>query len=97
LRGSSQGLVALRDFNPAFVGSDHAKSVDGLLWFCEQTSKRGEIGSEVIGSNTRGAATRAGAVFGRLIEHLSSPGGGPDQYEEEQSGKHIARVYIFEA
>ena len=28
---------------------------------------------------------------------FSSPGGDPDQYEEEQSGKHIAGAYIFEA
>ena len=32
-----------------------------------------------------------------LSTHLPSPGGDPDQYEEEQSGKHIAGVYIFEA
>ena len=39
----------------------------------------------------------AGAVSLALSAHLSSPGGDPDQYEEEQSGKHIAGVYIFEA
>jgi hypothetical protein len=34
---------------------------------------------------------------GLFSTHLPSPGGDPDQYEEEQSGKHIAGVYIFEA
>ena len=32
-----------------------------------------------------------------LSTHLPSPGGDRDQYEEEQSGKHIAGVYVFEA
>jgi hypothetical protein len=51
-----------------------------------------------------GAVTPRGAVLGdagtvslALSTHLPSPGGDPDQYEEEQSGKHIAGVYIFEA
>ena len=39
----------------------------------------------------------AGTVSLALSTHLPSPGGDPDQYEEEQSGKHIAGVYIFEA
>src|SRR5271166_2368330 len=38
----------------------------------------------------------AHARYGSSV-HLPSPGGDPDQYEEEQSGKHIAGVYIFEA
>ena len=68
--------------------------------------RAGEIASErgVIGSNARGAVTPRGAVLGdagtvslALSTHLPSPGGDPDQYEEEQSGKHIAGVYIFEA
>jgi hypothetical protein len=69
-------------------------------------ARAGEIASErgVIGSNARGAVTPRGAVLGdagtvslALSTHLPSPGGDPDQYEEEQSGKHIAGVYIFEA
>ena len=68
--------------------------------------RAGEIASErgVIGSNASGAVTPRGAVLGdagtvslALSTHLPSPGGDPDQYEEEQSGKHIAGVYIFEA
>ena len=68
--------------------------------------RAGEIASEkgVIGSNARGAVTPRRAVLGdagtvslALSTHLPSPGGDPDQYEEEQSGKHIAGVYIFEA
>ena len=68
--------------------------------------RAGEIASErgVIGSNARGAVTPRGAVLGDAgtgslaqSTHLPSPGGDPDHYEEEQSGKHIAGVYIFEA
>ena len=69
-------------------------------------ARAGEIASErgVIRSNARGAVTPRGAVLGdagtvslALSTHLPSPGGDPDQYKEEQSGKHIAGVYIFEA
>jgi hypothetical protein len=76
------------------IPTDNRPSSRSFLFFDRTQSVFGEDlrirhGQAVLGD--------AGAVSLALSAHLSSPGGDPDQYEEEQSGKHIAGVYIFEA
>jgi hypothetical protein len=92
MRSFTSGAISLRR------AAKRASGDKPLIECADCTAAQG-IAAALLANATGNTGTASG-LRARLQsggKSVPSPGGDPDQYEEEQSGKHIAGVYIFEA
>jgi MHS family shikimate/dehydroshikimate transporter-like MFS transporter len=87
----------LRDYPGSVVLGWGARLIDGIVFTIYAIFPLSYLVTVAKIPRTTVLAAITLVAFVLIFTHLPSPGGDPDQYEEEQSGKHIAGVYIFEA